>query len=95
MRILTIATVALALIATAQPKAAKIKPVKLPKGAGQAIVQAKCSGCHLLNIAVSKRQDADQWAISVDQMISRGATVTDAEYDPLVDYLAKNFGPKK
>lgn len=76
-------------------KPVKLMPVKLPVGPGQALVQAKCSGCHQVSIVANKRQDADHWAATVDQMISRGAKVSDAEYDGVVDYLAKNFGVKK
>jgi mono/diheme cytochrome c family protein len=89
MRIVVLGLVALACIAAA-PK----KPAALPKGLGQALVQAKCSGCHALLMVTAKRKTADQWGQSVDNMIDRGAKVSDADYDVIVAYLAKNFGVK-
>jgi cytochrome c5 len=93
MRIFVVAALALSLISAAAPKPAK--PIKLPKGAGKAMVQAKCSQCHALSVALGIRQDKEHWAATVDQMISRGAIVSDDEFDVVVAYLAKNFGPKK
>ncbi|MEY2927347.1 MAG: hypothetical protein RL367_1824 [Pseudomonadota bacterium] len=91
LRIVMILLAGAAMAAAVKPA----KPVKLPKGPGQALVQAKCGGCHQLSVVAGKRQDADHWAATVDQMISRGAKVPDADYDVVVDYLAKNFGVKR
>jgi competence ComEA-like helix-hairpin-helix protein len=64
----------------------------LPPGEGQAIVQQKCAGCHALKVVTGKRAPRQQWSTIVDQMITRGADVSDDEIDTLLDYLAKNFG---
>jgi competence ComEA-like helix-hairpin-helix protein len=67
----------------------------LPPGKGKAIVQRNCAGCHALKVVTSKRASKEQWSTLVDQMVSRGADVSDDEIDTLVEYLAENFGPTK
>jgi cytochrome c5 len=83
---------ALALLSVA---AAKPKPVKLPKGPGQTLVQTKCISCHALPIVLAKRKTEDEWDASLNQMVSRGAKLNDDEYDIVLAYLVKNFGMKK
>jgi competence ComEA-like helix-hairpin-helix protein len=63
----------------------------LPPGEGRAIVQQKCSSCHALKVVTGKRASRQQWSTIVDQMITRGADISDDEIDTLLDYLAKNF----
>jgi len=65
----------------------------LPPGEGQAIVQQKCASCHALKVVTGKKASRQQWSTTVDQMITRGADVSDDEVETLLDYLAKNFGP--
>ncbi len=72
----------------AQPSAAAFPP-----GEGQATVQTACAACHPPAIIASKHYDADKWAEVVDQMIGKGAKVSDADYDVIVAYLAKTYGP--
>lgn len=66
----------------------------LPPGKGKAIVAKSCVNCHALKVVTSKRATKEQWSALVDQMVSRGADLTDDEIDIVVSYLAKNFGPK-
>lgn len=66
-----------------------------PPGEGQAAVQTACAACHPPAIIASKHYDADKWAEVVDQMIGKGAKVSDADYDVIVAYLAKNYGVGK
>jgi|SRR5579864_1973949 competence ComEA-like helix-hairpin-helix protein len=65
----------------------------LPPGEGQAIVQQKCANCHALKVVTGKRASRQQWSTIVDQMITRGADISDDEIDTLLDYLVKNFSP--
>ena len=67
----------------------------LPAGKGKAIVQRSCKGCPALKVVTAKRATKDQWKVLVDQMINRGAEVEDEEFDTLLAYLSKNFGPVK
>ncbi|MBB3956703.1 c-type cytochrome [Novosphingobium sediminicola] len=66
-----------------------------PAGEGQAAVQTACAACHPPAIVAGKRYDADKWAEVVDQMIGKGAKVSDADYDVIVAYLARNYGVGK
>ncbi len=91
MRMLTMAAAATALLAMASTP----KPIKLPKGPGQALVQAKCSTCHALTMVTAKRKTETEWETSLDNMVNRGMQVSDAEFDTLLAYLVKNFGPPK
>jgi mono/diheme cytochrome c family protein len=65
----------------------------LPPGPGQRQVQASCAGCHPLSVITTKHYGAERWEQVVDRMTDRGARVTDADYDLIVTYLARNFGP--
>ena len=67
----------------------------LPPGQGKAIVLRTCKNCHALKVVTAKRATREQWKVVVDQMITRGAEVEDEEFDTLLGYLSKNFGPVK
>jgi competence protein ComEA len=41
---------------------------------------------------MDKRQTKEGWNATVDEMVSRGATGSDSEFDQIVAYLTKNFG---
>ncbi len=66
----------------------------LPTGPGKEIVQKACVSCHNVRRVTAKRATKAEWNDTVDQMISRGAALSDSDADILVDYLAANFGPK-
>lgn len=68
---------------------------ELPAGPEQMLVGQACTTCHLASQFTSQRKTAGQWAETVNQMINMGAVVGDSEFDKIVNYLAKNFGPAK
>jgi cytochrome c5 len=70
------------------------KPVELPEGSGKAIAVESCQACHKLTDVTKARKAPDEWRDSVQLMMDRGATVPQDKIDMLVQYLAKNFGPK-
>jgi mono/diheme cytochrome c family protein len=80
------------LLATALPGVAQ-DDTALPDGAGKAIVQRMCVGCHNLKTVTSNHATKEQWSETVQQMVSRGADGTDEEIATVIDYLAKNFPP--
>jgi hypothetical protein len=41
----------------------------------------------------SKRRTRQQWSDVVDQMINKGAQVSDEDYDVIVAYLARTYAP--
>jgi mono/diheme cytochrome c family protein len=67
----------------------------LPDGPGKKVVQRMCTSCHDLKTVTSKRATHDEWASTVDLMMSRGADGSDADVEAVVKYLSKNFGPEK
>ena len=67
----------------------------LPPGKGKAIVARTCINCHALKVVTSKRATKEQWSALVDQMVSRGADLSDDEIDVVVNYLSKNFALKR
>jgi hypothetical protein len=80
------------MLATAFPGVAQ-DDTALPDGAGKAIVQKMCVGCHNLKTVTSNHATKEQWSDTVQQMVSRGADGTDEEIATVIDYLAKNFPP--
>ncbi len=75
------------------PTAAKAV-VDLPDGDGKAIATENCQACHKLTNLTKAHKNLDDWKDTVQTMIDRGANVPADQIDTLVQYLAKNFGPK-
>lgn len=66
----------------------------LPPGPMHDTVTKACAQCHSAEIISSQRKSRAGWADTVNQMVANGAQVSDAEFDKVVDYLAKNFAAK-
>jgi cytochrome c5 len=67
---------------------------ELPDGDGKAIATEDCQACHKLTNLTKAHKSLDDWKDTVQTMIDRGANVPPEKVDILVQYLAKNFGPK-
>jgi competence ComEA-like helix-hairpin-helix protein len=67
----------------------------LPAGKNKDLVQRACTSCHELDISDSQRMTRDQWWDVVQEMVGRGANLSDEEIEQVSDYLAANFGPLK
>jgi competence protein ComEA len=65
----------------------------LPDGAGKDAVEKTCTACHDLSPLTQMNGGADIWQSVVDDMKSRGADATDAEFRTIVQYLSKYLGP--
>ena len=61
-------------------------------GPGQAQTVAACAACHAPAVVTGKHYSEDKWAEVVDQMVNKGAKVSDADYDTIVAYLARSYG---
>ena len=70
-----------------------VRAQDLPNGAGKEVVMKVCTVCHELTRITSKRWTKEQWNDTVDKMAARGAKASDEEFETIVAYLAKNFGP--
>ena len=80
--------------ASASAAPAKPATVELPEGDGKAIATENCQACHKLTNLTKAHKSLDDWKDTVQTMIDRGANVPPDKVDTLVQYLAKNFGPK-
>jgi len=65
-----------------------------PAAAGAATYQRVCLTCHEADIIEQQKLTPTGWTRSVEKMMRWGAAVSDAEKQPLVDYLAARFGPR-
>jgi len=81
---------------TATPSAVppQRKKVELPEGDGKAIAEKSCHECHELTNLTHASKSLDDWRDTVKVMLDNGADVPMDKVDILVEYLAKNFGPK-
>jgi cytochrome c5 len=60
---------------------------------GEQILNASCAGCHDLRPIQTSARDKDAWNDVVQNMLQKGADVSDADIPVLVDYLATAYGP--
>jgi competence ComEA-like helix-hairpin-helix protein len=65
-----------------------------PQQDGKAVMERVCTKCHALTATLAQHNTRDRWSQIVDDMVARGAEVTDAEVDIIIDYLAKTQGLK-
>jgi len=65
----------------------------MPDGPGKDTVNKVCTTCHDLSAVTSMAGGTDIWQSVVDDMKSRGADGTDADFVLIVQYLAKYYGP--
>lgn len=50
-------------------------------------LQVVCGKCHNLQIVTDTPRSLDDWRDTMQKMVDRGASGTDAEYDDILDYL--------
>lgn len=65
----------------------------LPEGKGKDLVESACSQCHGFERIVRQSMTAEQWRGTLREMLENGATLNPDDWDAVVAYLAKNFGP--
>lgn len=56
-------------------------------------VADNCMICHEENMYASQRLTPAQWKSEVDKMLSWGATLPEGDREPVVEYLARHYGP--
>jgi cytochrome c5 len=67
----------------------------LPEGPGKDRLIAVCGACHDPRVVMGQKHDQGEWSELIDQMIARGAQVSDADHEVIAAYLAKNYPPKQ
>jgi mono/diheme cytochrome c family protein len=75
----------------APPPAAAPDASTAPVDPGLAIMQVKCVACHEAGFITQVRRPKGEWRDLINQMIGRGADVSDAEADQIQAYLEKNY----
>jgi mono/diheme cytochrome c family protein len=60
---------------------------------GEELLQARCTRCHGLDPVEAGSKSQAEWESTVERMRGKGAELTDAEAQVLVDYLAETYGP--
>jgi coenzyme F420-reducing hydrogenase gamma subunit len=58
---------------------------------GDALLESRCSECHDLDRVTNASKSRDEWEVTVDRMITRGAVLDDAERETLIKYLAETY----
>lgn len=66
----------------------------LPDGKGRDAVENACTVCHTADRIMRQTLTAEQWRSEVRTMVENGASLNPDEWDPVVAYLTKNFGPR-
>lgn len=67
-------------------------PPPLPDGPGRELVERTCGQCHSLETVLRSRLSRGQWEARIDEMIAKGARLSDEEIDVVADYLGSHFG---
>ncbi len=67
-------------------------PPAAPVIDGAALLEDRCSECHSTNKVKQAPRSKSDWESNVNRMIQKGANLSDAEKQALVDYLAQTYG---
>jgi competence protein ComEA len=65
----------------------------LAEGPEKMLVARRCANCHTAGNFTKFRKTEEEWAQVMADMINRNAEIPDDDYDPIVGYLARNYGP--
>ena len=60
---------------------------------GERLLNVSCGGCHDLRPVQASAKDKDGWNEVVQNMLQKGADVSDADLPVLLDYLVEHHGP--
>src|SRR6476661_7311973 len=60
---------------------------------GERLLNASCGGCHDLRPVQASARDRDGWNEVVQNMLQKGADVSDKDIPLLLDYLVEHYGP--
>lgn len=63
--------------------------------AAKKLLDTACTSCHDLGLVVEQHLGKDEWSGIIQNMVAKGAPVTDKDSPALVEYLVKMYGPKK
>jgi competence protein ComEA len=84
-------TFSIAAIFAATSLAALSSAQTLPGGPGKDLFEKTCTACHGLEPITALKDNKEGWSDTVDDMIAKGAEVSDADKATIVAYLAASF----
>ena len=58
---------------------------------GQALVQERCAQCHGVGRVTQAKKTEAEWKTAVERMVSKGANLSAAEQNAVIQYLAKQY----
>jgi competence ComEA-like helix-hairpin-helix protein len=74
---------------------ASAQDIVLPDGKAKAIIESACTDCHGLDQVVANGMSDKDWRATVNRMVKKGASLSDAQIDEVVEYLSVYFVPDK
>ena len=54
-------------------------------------MEERCSRCHTTGRITSKSASLDEWTVTVDRMINKGAQLDSVERETLIQFLAQTY----
>ena len=64
-----------------------------PEGPGKAVLQTACLQCHGADVLTSQLRSREGWTEVVSRMVGSGAQLSDDQYQLVIEYLTRHFGP--
>jgi mono/diheme cytochrome c family protein len=77
-----------------QPTDVPATTASLAESKGAEVMRAQCLTCHGADLIEQQRLAKAGWTREVEKMVRWGANVSDADKEPLVEYLTAHFGPR-
>ena len=68
-------------------------PIVYAEPDGANLLEERCSVCHPSARPKSKQKTPEQWEITVNRMMGKGARLSEEEKTTLLDYLSKTYKP--
>ena len=53
----------------------------------EALISEKIGGCHMLNFILRQSKTREEWSVTIDRMIGKGAQINEEEKDLIIDWL--------
>jgi len=63
-----------------------------PADEGKTLFENKCGSCHELSMTTDLRKTADEWAVTIADMLERGAPLNYDDAEKIYTYLVENYG---
>ncbi len=72
-----------------------VRAAELPEGKGKEVLENGCIQCHGLGTVTNSKLSKKEWEDMVNDMVARGAALTEEEVGTVTEYLTKNFAKEK